>query len=166
MAYNKNYNGGRNNNGYRNGNYNKRQYRDDSRDFERVYRTTDDNMYELNIRRFKKKDIKIVDMNGKVYIIDGNFSHEFALQTAAYKERFEEAEAQVKKNNADVNAAMHLMNLYKECCLMLINHNVNGTEYTMQDVNSGFNDINALVYLMKGVFDIVEKEAKKLNKVE
>lgn len=164
MAYNKNYNGGRNNNGYRNGNYNKRQYRDDYREFERRDRTTDDDMIELNVRRFKKKDIKIVDMTGRVYIIDGNFAHEYILQTAAFKEEAEELGKRMKEDNVDLETAKAMYDLNKECCLILLNHNINGDEYTMKDVNRGFGDVQALGYLMTNINKLAEEEAKKANK--
>lgn len=165
------------NSGYKNGGRNdgyKRPYRDDVREFDskpqskkRYYDDRDtrrDDVIELNVKRFKKKDIKIVDLNGNTYIINGNFSHEFAIEVG----RFQDAANKIvenKKKNPSIDDVSSLHNLYKECCLLLLNYNIDGKQYTMDDVNRGFNDLNALAYIMNNIFFIVDKDTKDIGKV-
>lgn len=169
MAYN-NYRGG---NSGRNGNRNRNNYngynnrnnnrRSDDRDFERNNRNTADNMV-LDVRRFRRKDIKIVDLNGKGYTINGNFSHEFAIETGKYKTRID-ALVDKRKKGATVEDVAELFAVYKDFCLMLINHNVEGVVYTMDDVNKGFNDLDALAYILNNIFKIVQDDTADIGKV-
>lgn len=48
---------------------------------------------------------------------------------------------------------------------MLINHNVEGVVYTMDDVNKGFNDLDALAYILNNIFKIVQDDTAEIGKV-
>ena len=118
----------------------------------------------LDVRRFRRKDIKIVDLNGKSYTINGNFSHEFAIETGKYKTRID-ALVDKRKKGATVEDVAELFAVYKDFCLMLINHNVEGVVYTMDDVNKGFNDLDALAYILNNIFKIVQDDTAEIGKV-
>lgn len=163
MGYNKNFNG----NGYRNNNYNRNNggqynntyknngnhYRNDSRDNFRPQERT----FAFDAMQYKKPDIDIRDMNGKIYTINGNFSTEFA---AKIMHTFESLE-KVKDQTNWIKDYPEIYNALKEWALELINRNIDGVEYTMKDVELGFGDIIVLQKLIEFIFEIVSIDPVK-----
>ncbi len=108
---------------------------------------------EFDATRYKKDDITIRDLNGKVYTINGNFS-------TAFTEELVKAQKQLEKINQSKDMAERypeLLKMLKSFCLVLINQNVDGEKYTLDDVERGFNDIEVLkalvTYIGQLIFD-------------
>lgn len=137
-----NYNGGYN----RNNNNNIRVYKNN-------FNAADEG---FNARNYKKKDIEITDLNGKVYIISGNFASTFAVEMVGYIDKIE----QFKSDKLNYTAAPELINILKEWCLKLLNHNIDGKEYDMSAVNAGFNDVDVLL----GLFAYINNKLRDFNR--
>lgn len=148
MAYykNKNY---RKNGGYKKNNnykyYENRNY-EDNRPQERPAR-------EFDATRYKKEDITIRDLNGKVYTINGNFSTAFTEELVKAQQQLE----RIEQSGDMAERYSELLKMLKSFCLVLINQNVDGEEYTLDDVERGFNDIEVLkallTYIAQLLFD-------------
>ncbi len=152
MPYN-NYNNGYRNNNNRNNNRNNRNFNGNNRP---AYNNED----VLSLRKFKQKNIKIEDMNGKPYIINGNFATEFIMNMIRVKDRITAIQADLDKPEG----ITEMFDILKRWCLDFINMNVDGIVYTMSDVNAGFNDFDALSYLFNFIVKTVNKQ--KFNEVK
>lgn len=153
MAYN-NYNnknnGYRNNNGYR-PNYNGNGYRNNN--YNNGFRPQNDNRPVNNgfdARQWKKPDIPVTDLNGKTYMISGNFSTAFAANMIKYLEEAKQFE-NININEPEKYAGA--FEILKKWCLELINLNTDGIKYTMDDVDAGFNDY----FVLCGLIDYIAK---------
>lgn len=161
----------------------KRPYRDNVREFERRplderqrdYNDEDrrkkpaEDMYEIKLKKYRKKPIYLEDMNGKPYVISGNFTVDFMVEMAKYIDEVKKLESDMKTVNSISEKAelvSKLFDIYKEWCLKLINYNVDGIEYTMQDVNMGFNDMEAIKYLMGHIAKLIARAEKEMNSNE
>lgn len=154
----------------------KRPYRDDVREFERrpqderqrdysdVYRLKSQaqDMYEIKLKKYRKKPVYIEDMNGKAYIINGNFTVEFVLEMAKYVDEVKRLESDL----TNIENVTRLYEVYKEWCLKLINYNVDGEQYTMKDVVNGFSDLEAMKYLMGHIAKLIARAEKEMNSNE
>lgn len=154
MAYNKNYryNNNRNrayNKGYKNYNGNSANVIDMHERFE--------NKNGFDARQFKKPDIEIIDLNGKAYTINGNFSTPFSIEMMKYIDKVES----MRDGANDLENLPEMLSIMKEWCLSLINMNVDGTEYTMKDVERGFNDVYVLYNLMNYISEIMTKNTNE-----
>ena len=118
---------------------------------------------EFDATRYKKDDITIRDLNGKVYTINGNFS-------TAFTEELVKAQLQIERIEQSEDMAerySELLKMLKSFCLVLINQNVDGEKYTLDDVEHGFNDIGVLkallIYIGQLIFDgrVVLSENKR-----
>ena len=87
--------------------------------------------------QYIKPEINIKDMNGKVYTISGNFSTIFTEELVKAAKKVEEI---LKNDDVGLRYSESLAYL-KNWCLLLLNQNVNGEKYTMEDVERGFNDV-------------------------
>lgn len=166
-----------NNSGYkggRNDSY-KRPYRDDAREFERKPQYNErretrsgDTLDVIRLERFKKQNILIVDMNGKEYVIDGSFAVEYTSEIADNIDEAVKLEKIINDEKTNqvvrVSKVKELLGIYKNWCLTLINHNIDGAKYTMDDVNRGFNDPNALKYLIGKILTKTQQETANMVK--
>lgn len=155
----------------------KRPYRDDVREFERRpqdERQSDyidddrwekpaaEDMYRIRLKKYRKKPVYIEDMNGKAYIINGNFTVEFVLEMAKYVDEVKRLESDL----TNIENVTRLYEVYKEWCLKLINYNVDGEQYTMKDVVNGFSDLEAMKYLMGHIAKLIARAEKEMNSNE
>ena len=106
--------------------------------------------------QYKKPDILIKDLNGKVYKISGNFSSAFTAEIMQMKKRIEE----IKKSDP-IEKFPEIFDILKTWCLKLINLNVDGEKYNTEDVDRGFNDVYVLYNLVAYIAEIMAKE--KIN---
>lgn len=153
MAYKKNFNKNynRNRNNYNGGHKKNNNYRyNDNKDFENRPQTRPTSN-GFDATQYKKPDITIKDLNGKVYTINGNFTTTFTETLVKANKRVEEIQA-----NEDLEYRYpELLKLLKEWCLILINQNIDGEKYTMEDVECGFNDIYVLQALISYIGDYI-----------
>ena len=91
--------------------------------------------------QYIKPEINIKDMNGKVYTISGNFSTIFTEELVKAAKKVEEI---LKNDDVGLRYSESLAYL-KNWCLLLLNQNVNGEKYKMEDVECGFNDVVIIV---------------------
>lgn len=180
MSKKRGYSGGRN----QSYNGSKRPYRDDYREFERQnkphyddreygrydYKNDDRRdraQYErpanddvmFSVKRFKKKAILIEDMNGRRFAIRGNFANSILQDMVELKTKM------TNMDTTDENNVAVLLSMLKEWCLKLINMNVDNEVYTMEDVESGFDDIDALVAVFRFMCEQTAKSSKNSDVV-
>jgi len=154
-GYNRNNGNNRYNGNYRN---NGNRYNNDRR-----YDNRPANDVEtISLVKYKKKNILIEDMNGKKFVISGNFPSEFIAEMAIVAEKYKQYE-NITEENVDPAVFAEMFEMMKEWCLKLINMNVDGKVYTMADINAGFNDFDALVYVYHF---IVKQTATKVKESE
>lgn len=147
-GYNRNYNGNYRNNGYnRNNGYRNNGY---NRNFDN--RPAND-VETISLVKYKKKNILIEDMNGKQFVISGNFPSEFLAEMSRVADKYLEYQKVLKSKNPDPKIFAEMFDMMKDWCLKLINMNVDGVQYTMADINAGFNDLDALIV----VYDFIVK---------
>jgi len=155
MAYYKN-NNYRKNGGYKKNNnykyYENRNYEDNRPQERPVFNGFDATQY-------KKPDIEIKDLNGKVYTISGNFSTAFSAELIKTSKRIEK----IRAGKDTLEQFPEMFDLLREWCLSLINLNVDGVEYTMEDVNRGFNDIYVLYNLVGYIAKVVGASNREIN---
>ena len=134
---NKRYNGGynRNNNRYNNGGYN---YNRNNQNAAQQLNVNEE--FNLDFLPLAKPDIKIRDYRGNIYVIPGDFTTDFIASLTKYVEKVQD----FKNKSSDPTIFPEWLKVLKEFCLEFINLNVDGTKYTMEDVNRGFNNIDAL----------------------
>lgn len=143
--YNNRNNNYRNNGGHRN-NYNRNFNNDNSINNKPQFTGFD-------ATRFRKPNIEIKDLNGKVYVISGNFSTAFSAEIVKTIDKINE----IRKSENDIAQFPKMFNLLKEWCLSLINLNVDSVQYTMDDVNAGFNDIYVLYNLVAYISKVLSE---------
>ena len=158
MAYkknfNKNYNRNRNNNyygGYRNNYYN------ENNEYNRPQEKPTFNGFDAT--QYIKPEINIKDMNGKVYTISGNFSTIFTEELVKAAKKVEEI---LKNDDVELRYSESLAYL-KNWCLLLLNQNVNGEKYKMEDVECGFNDVVILRKLFIYISEYIKKNVNDEN---
>lgn len=140
MAYNKNYN---RNGGKYNKNYNRNDRNYNGARYENRPHATRDNVLEFNALEHKKPNIKITDVNGKRYEINGKLSVGFIQNMVAWA-----ADIQGMTMGQDnLREVADMLGILREFALQLINLNVDGVTYTMEDVDRGFNDVEILYSL-------------------
>jgi len=106
--------------------------------------------------QYKKPDILIKDLNGKVYKISGNFSSAFTADILQTQKQIEDI-----KQNDPIERFPEIFDILKTWCLKLINLNVDGEKYNTEDVDRGFNDVYVLYNLVAYIAEIMAKE--KIN---
>lgn len=165
MAYNKNfnnnnrYNGGYNN---RNNNYHNKNY---NNNYNYNYRPQNDRPaddFAFDATKYKKPDIKIRDMRGKVYTISGNFPKMFAVELVR---NIEEINKVTNGDYTQLDKYPELIHLMKDWILSFLNLNVDGVSYTISDVNAGFNDIWCIFDLFNYIVRVVNADAKDANEM-
>ena len=163
MAYN-NYNN-RGNNGYKKNYNNNNRYNGNgyNNGFNNGYRPQNDRPVNngFDARQYKKPDIPITDLNGKTYMISGNFSTAFAANMIKYLEEAKQFE-NINVNEPEKYAGA--FEILKKWCLELINLNIDGIEYTMNDVNAGFNDYFVLIGLINYIAGLMDIKPQETNK--
>lgn len=141
MAYKSNYNrnGSKynryNNNGYGRNNSAKR--------YDNRPQTANKNVLEFNALEHKKPNIKITDVNGKVYEINGKLSVGFIQNMVAWAADIQN----MNMGKDNLKEVADMLGILREFALQLINLNVDGVEYDMEDVDRGFNDVEILYSL-------------------
>ena len=150
--YNNNYNGNRN---YRNNNYRNNNYRNNNRpQYNNQNRNNNQEELNLDLRKYKKPNLRITDLIGNVYMIDGNFTSEFATEVIATQKKINN----INNKKDDSDKFVQLFQLLKDWCLKFINLNTEGKKYTADDVQAGFNDYWCLLDLFKNVGKLIESE--------
>ena len=147
MAYRK-YNSGRKYNRNNNRYYNDKERKPYRSDFKTVERPQS-NVFDASA--YKKENIIIKDLNGREFVINGNFTGAYAIELSRYIDKITEFE----KVGASVEKMPEMFDLLKQMTLTLINMNVEGAVYDMKDVEQGFNDINVLFNLMNYIVGII-----------
>ena len=158
MAYKKNYN--KNYNRNRNNRYNGGQGYNDNKKFYYMDRPQEQKpTFEgFDASQFKKPDITIKDLNGKVYTISGNFSTAFSAELIKTSERVDE----IRNGSNDLEKFPQIFDLLRDWCLSLINHNVDGETYTMDDVKRGFDDIYVLYNLVGYIGKVISASNREI----
>ena len=151
MAYNNNYNGNRNS-GYKNNNRNFYQNRNNGYNNRPQNNRPAFNGFDAT--QYKKPDIEIKDLNGRIYRISGNFSTAFSAEILKTINKIEE----IHKGSNDLDKFPEMFALLKDWCLSLINLNTEGVTYTMDDVNAGFNDIYVLYNLVAYIAKVLSAD--------
>lgn len=152
MAYYNNYNGGyKKNRYYKNNNQKYNNNKPQSRPAQ---------FNGFDATQYKKPDIEIKDLNGKVYKISGNFSSEFSAKLLAKIDEINGIKGMAK----DVKNFPEIFSISKDFCVDIINCNIDGITYTWDDIKTGFNDVNVLYNLMGYISRIITAEnAQRLN---
>ena len=130
-----------NNENYKNSGYNEKRYNNNF-----APRTAG-----FDARKYKKQDIEITDLNGKTYIISGNFASTFSVEMVKYIEQVEK----YKEEKADIKDMPEMVDMLKEWCLNLLNHNIDGKVYDMTVINAGFNDVDVLFNLFNYITNLI-----------
>ena len=161
MAYKKNFN--KNYNRNRN-NYNSGQYRNNKKnDF---YYMNDRPQEQkptfegFDARQYIKPDFPVTDMNGKVYMIRGNFSTKFTDEVMKAQKKVNE----IQQNEDDFFRYTELLSYLKNWCLLVLNQNVDGETYTHEDVERGFDDITILMGLFIYIGKLINGNVNNENK--
>lgn len=160
MAYKKNFN--KNYNRNRNNRYNGGQgYNNDNKKFYYMDRPQEQQptFNGFDATQYIKPEINIKDMNGKVYTISGNFSTIFTEELVKAAKKVEEI---LKNDDVELRYSESLAYL-KNWCLLLLNQNVNGEKYTMEDVERGFNDVVILRKLFIYISEYIKKNVNDEN---
>ena len=145
MGYNNNYN--------RNNNYRYNKNNGYNRNYNNNYRPQNNRPENIGFDAtvYKKQDIPIKDLNGKIYHISGNFSTAFSADII---KTFEQAQKLTDKEKA-VDNFPEIFSLLKNWCLSLISLNTDGYACTMADVEAGFNDIHVLQGLVNYIANLI-----------
>lgn len=154
-----------NENRYRdNRNYNnnsRKQYRNADSDYKKSYQkdneTRKDNKLAFDARGDRRPDIKIADMNGRIYTIMGNFP---SMLSAELVKDMETIDKLRNMKEGDINDYPELIDTLKKWALAFINLNIYGEKYEIKDVNVGFGDIKVLI----GLFEFIAEEVNQYNK--
>lgn len=154
MAYKKNK---RNNGGYKYNNRRNNNYKNNNYNPQKPAYTEFDG---FDATQFKKPDINIKDLRGVVYTISGNFSTAFSANILKTTEQINK----IRNNSNNIEKFPEIFDLLKEWCLDLINLNVDGKTYSMDDVNAGFNDIYVLYNLISYISKVVSASNKEIKK--
>ena len=160
MAYKKNFN--KNYNRNRNNRYNGGQgYNNDNKKFYYMDRPQEQQptFNGFDATQYIKPEINIKDMNGKVYTISGNFSTIFTEELVKAAKKVEEI---LKNDDVELRYSESLAYL-KNWCLLLLNQNVNGEKYKMEDVECGFNDVVILRKLFIYISEYIKKNVNDEN---
>lgn len=155
MAYKKNFNKNYNRNRNRN-NYNGGQYKNNKKnDFDYMDRPqeTKPTFEGFDATQYIKSNINIKDMNGKIYIVKGNFPTSFTEELVRVSKQITE----IQKNADKEFIYIESLKILKNWCLLLLNQNIDGETYTLEDVERGFNDVNILKKLMIYIGQYLEK---------
>ena len=156
MANNRYYNN-RNSSGYnRNNNYQNRNY---NKNFMPQNNRPAFNGFDASV--YKKPDIELKGLTGKIYRISGNFSMGFASQIFKTMQRVEKV---TNSNLSDIEKFPELYDLLKDWTLELLNLNTEGITYSMDAVLRDFNDIYVMNNLLKYIGGFMGKEAPELMK--
>lgn len=99
---------------------------------------------KIDLSGFKKEDIEVVSLNGKSYIVPGNFSSEFSLKVHSTLKQLEEAE-----KNEDVATCYEIL---KKWIYEFIN--IGDNKVTMEDVAREFGDYRLMKKLLETVFEL------------
>lgn len=157
MAYKKNYNYKYNN---KNRYYNGGQFRKNDNYMMNRPQEMKPTFNGFDATQFKKPDISIKDLNGTVYVINGNFSTAFAAEIAKTSKEVDK----IRKGSDVLQQFPELFDLLRGWCLSLLNLNTEGKTYTMEDVKRGFDDIyvlfNLLTYITK-LYNVSNQELPK-----
>lgn len=140
------YNGGynRNNNQY----YNNHRNQNDRPAF---------NGFDATV--YKKPDIELKGLSGKIYRISGNFSGEFGAYLCRIKSRVDTV---ADSKLSDIEKFPELYELLKDFTLQLINLNTEGVTYSMDAVQKDFNDIYVMWNLLRYIDNHMGKKAPDL----
>jgi len=157
MAYNRNFNNNRFNGGYNNRNNNNYQ----NRNFNNNYRPQNDRpaFNGFDASTYKKPDIELKGLTGKIYRISGNFSMAFASQIFKTMERVDKV---TKSNLSDIEKFPELYDLLKDWTLELLNLNTEGIAYSMDAVLKDFNDLYVMYNLLQYIGGFMSKDAPAL----
>lgn len=163
MAYNnRNYNNNnRFNGGYNNRNNNNYQ----NRNYNNNYRQNEDrpaDNYAFDATKYKKPDIKIRDMNGKVYTISGNFPKMFVIELAR---NINEIRKITDGDYTQLDKFPELFDLLKKWVLSFLNLNVDGITYSMSEIMTGFNDVFCLFDLFNYIVKVTDADATDANEM-
>lgn len=150
MAYN--YNNKNNRNRYNNGGYNPNYNR--NRNFNAPNTAAKFEGFDASV--YKMPDFKIKDLNGKVYTINGNIDTELRKHYIEDAERINKIQ---ESKSGDISIFPDLIDAFKDWCLAILNLNVDGIKYTMDDVNAGWND----VYVLQGLFTFTAEKMAKID---
>ena len=146
--YKNNRNGGYNHNYNRNRNFN---------NFNAQYRTNNNAAFEgFDASVYKMPDFSIKDLNGNIYTIKGNIDTELRKHYIEDAERISKIQ---ESKQGDISIYPELIDLFRDWCLTILNLNVDGEKYTMDDVNAGFNDM----YVLQGLFDYTVAKIKMID---
>lgn len=161
MSYNNNF---RNNNrGYSNNNRNNRNYNDNRRYENNDYRRNEPAFNGFDATKYKKPDIEIKGLTGKIYRISGNFSMGFGAEILKTIKR---VEAITKGNMDNAEKFPEIYDLLKDWTLQLINLNVDGVTYSMDAVLRDFNDIYVMYNLIAYISGFMSTSGDKLEQKE
>ena len=161
MAYSRNYN---NNNKYDGGytnRYYKNNYNFQNKNFKNNYRVQNNKpaFNGFDASTYKKPDIELKGLTGKIYKISGNFSMAFASQIFKTMERVNKV---TKSNLSDIEKFPELYDLLKDWTLELLNLNTEGVTYSMDAVLRDFNDIYVMNNLLNYIAGFMGKNASAL----
>lgn len=157
MAY---HNNNRNNKGgyYNNRNNNYSRPYNNKYNKNNNYSANRENEFTLDFFKNAKPDITIRDYRGVIYTIPGEFSVDFISYITSIFDKITEIENIIKTdNNKSYEKFPELTKLLKDFILTLINLNVDGIKYTIDDVSRGFNNIDA----MMDIFNLVVNRTQK-----
>lgn len=156
-----------NNNRYNKGGYYKKNNnRNNSRPYNYNYNKnfTADNAqkseYKLDFYKNAQPDILIRDARGTVYTIPAEFSVEFIIYFTENYEKITKINEQIKTEGTNNQTFIELATMLKELILKFINLNVEGVEYTLNDVVRGFGKIDMM---MDVFYFIANKMSESLN---
>lgn len=130
--------------------------RDNGQNYRNDSGVRNENSIGFDARGSKRPDIKIADMNGKIYTISGNFP---SLLGAELTKDMEIIEKLRNLSSDDIASYPEIVDTLKNWTLKFINLNTYGDEYTMKDVNVGFGDLRVLI----GLFEFIGAEVNKYN---
>ena len=175
MAYYNRNKGGKywqynNNNNNNNNNYNRYNNRhnnydnrgNDGNSFESMPHIGNDrfnnnnNMIGFDATAYKRPDILIKSINGKVYKIRGEFGTAFSaelLQTVKNVESLRDG-----KTDFDVEQFPEMYNVLKQWALSFINLNSEGIVYDMSEIDSQWNNLYVLYNLISFAVNELQKQ--------
>lgn len=145
MAYRYNNNRGYNKKNYNNNNRNNYNRRNDDR-------PQNDRKPAQSIsfdgRKYKKPDIPIWDMNGNYYMISGNFSDNFILDSFADYKRINSL---LNLEQPTIESALEVYNTLVAWIARFLNFNTEGATYTEDHVKANFGSMLCMRDLFKSV---------------
>ena len=100
-------------------------------------------------------------MNGKSYIISGNFPDMFSIEMYRDIDTIKQFTNEDEKLRNDLSSSelVKLFDLLKKWVVNFLNLNTSGTVYTMEEVMPGFNDVYCLADLFKKIVGILNMSA-------